>query len=90
MIKIKKGLDLPISGAPDMHVVDGPPVSRVALVGSDYQGMKPTLLVAEGDRVVLGQPVFNERRTPKSSIARRRLARLLPSIAASGGFSCPW
>ena len=65
MIKIKKGLDLPIGGAPDMHVADGPPVSRVALVGSDYQGMKPTLLVAEGDRVVLGQPVFNDKKNPE-------------------------
>ena len=65
MIKIKKGLDLPIGGAPDMHVEDGPPVSRVALVGNDYQGMKPTLLVAEGDRVVLGQPVFNDKKNPE-------------------------
>ena len=65
MIKIKKGLDLPIGGAPDMHVEDGPPVSRVALVGSDYQGMKPTLLVAEGERVVLGQPVFNDKKNPE-------------------------
>ena len=65
MIKIKKGLDLPIGGAPDMHVEDGPPVSRVALVGGDYQGMKPTLLVAEGDRVVLGQPVFNDKKNPE-------------------------
>jgi len=65
MIKIKKGLDLPIGGAPDMHLEDGPPVSRVALVGNDYQGMKPTLLVAEGDRVVLGQPVFNDKKNPE-------------------------
>src|SRR5210317_1543288 len=64
MIKIKKGLDLPIGGAPDMHVEDGPPVSRVALVGNDYQEMKPTLMVAEGDRVALGQPVFNDKKNP--------------------------
>ena len=64
MIKIKKGLDLPIGGAPDMQVEDGLPVSRVALVGSDYQGMKPSLLVAEGDRVALGQPVFNDKKNP--------------------------
>ena len=65
MIKIKKGLDLPIAGAPDMHIADGPPVSRVALVGSDYQDMKPTLLVAEGDPVALGQPVFNDKKYPE-------------------------
>ena len=64
MIKIKKGLDLPIGGAPDMHVEDGPPVSRVALVGGDYQDMKPTLLVEVGDRVALGQPVFSDKKNP--------------------------
>ena len=62
MIKIKKGLDLPIGGAPAMHIEDGPPISRVALVGSDYQDMKPTLLVEEGDRVALGQPVFSDKK----------------------------
>jgi len=62
MIKIKKGLDLPIGGAPDMHIEDGPTISRVALVGSDYQDMKPTLLVEEGDRVALGQPVFSDKK----------------------------
>ncbi len=65
MIKIKKGLDLPIGGAPDMHIEDGPTVSRVALVGRDYQDMKPTLLVEEGDRVALGQPVFSDKKNSK-------------------------
>jgi Na+-transporting NADH:ubiquinone oxidoreductase subunit A len=65
MIQIKKGLDLPISGIPDMRIVDGQPVSCVALVGSDYQDMKPTLLVAEGDSVALGQPVFKDKKNPE-------------------------
>jgi len=65
MIRIKKGLDLPIGGSPYMYVEDGPQVSRVALVGSDYQDMKPTLLVAEGDRVALGQPVFKDKKNPE-------------------------
>jgi len=64
MVKIKKGLDLPIGGAPDMQVEDGPPISRVALVGADYQDMKPTLLVEEGARVALGQPVFSDKKNP--------------------------
>ena len=64
MIEIKKGLDLPIDGAPVMRIEDGPPISRVALVGSDYIEMKPTLLVAEGDHVALGQPVFSDKKNP--------------------------
>ena len=65
MIQIKKGLDLPISGAPKMQVEDGPPVSHVALVGSNYQDMKPTLLVSEGEQVILGQPLFSDKKNPK-------------------------
>ncbi len=65
MILIKKGLDLPISGAPRMQVENGPPVRHVALLGSDYVDMKPTLLVAEGEEVILGQPLFSDKKNPK-------------------------
>ncbi len=64
MIQIKKGLDLPISGAPRMQIEAAAPVRHVALLGGDYQDMKPTLLVNEGDRVVLGQPLFSDKKTP--------------------------
>lgn len=62
MITIKKGLDLPISGVPRQEISTGQPVRTVALVGYDYHGMKPTMLVREGDRVKLGQPVFTDKK----------------------------
>ena len=65
MIEIKKGLDLPISGRPRMQVDEAAPVRHVALLGSDYQDMKPTMLVAEDDYVSLGQPLFADKRHPK-------------------------
>ncbi len=65
MIQIKKGLDLPISGAPKTLIEVGPPVSPVALGGGDYQDMKPTLLVSEGEQVILGQPLFSDKKNPK-------------------------
>jgi len=61
---ITKGLDLPICGAPEQKVSDGPVVRHVALLGDDYIGMKPTMVVAEGDRVKLGQVVFTDKKTP--------------------------
>tara|TARA_E500000305_G_C4001833_1_gene227824 strand:- start:11 stop:250 length:240 start_codon:yes stop_codon:yes gene_type:complete len=64
MIKIKKGLDVPISGQPVQEISPGPEVGRVALIGPDYVGMKPTMLVQEGDRVKLGQPLFEDKKTP--------------------------
>ena len=63
LIKVPRGLDLPIAGAPDQTRVDPKPASRVALLGDDYVGMKPTMLVAEGDRVKRGQPVFEDKKT---------------------------
>ncbi len=64
MIQIDKGLDLPLGGAPRMQIEDASGVSRVALLGGDYLGMKPTLLVAEGDQVRLGQPLFSDKKNP--------------------------
>ncbi len=57
--EIKRGLDIPIEGQPEQRIEDAPPVTRVALVGADYHARKrlPTMLVQEGDRVKLGQPV---------------------------------
>lgn len=55
---IKKGLDLPITGHPKQAIEKGRIVKEVALLGPDYIGMKPSMLVKEGDRVKLGQPIF--------------------------------
>lgn len=64
MIKIRKGLDLPISGAPEQTVYDGPVIKEVALLGPDFIGLKPTLVVKEGDRVKLGQLLFTDKKNP--------------------------
>lgn len=63
MTTIKKGLDLPLLGNPEQHIDIAKHVTRVALLGDDYVGMKPTMLVAPGDRVRLGQPVFEDKKT---------------------------
>lgn len=60
---LKHGLEIPISGAPENRVVDGPVVNQVALIGDDYIGMKPTMHVAEGDRVKRGQLLFEDKKT---------------------------
>src|SRR5690554_758401 len=63
MIKIKRGLDLPISGAPAQSIENAKPVSQVALIGFDYMGMKPTMEVQVGDRVKCGQLLFTDKKT---------------------------
>ncbi|WP_341705965.1 Na(+)-translocating NADH-quinone reductase subunit A [Halopseudomonas sp.] len=64
MIKIKRGLDLPITGSPEQRIEDARAVRSVAVVGFDYHGMKPTMEVREGDRVKLGQVLFSDKKTP--------------------------
>ena len=63
MIKIKRGMEIPIQGAPQQVIEDAPAARAVALVGFDYVGMKPTMAVAEGDRVKLGQLLFTDKKT---------------------------
>ncbi|MDC8832255.1 Na(+)-translocating NADH-quinone reductase subunit A [Alteromonas gilva] len=64
MIKIKKGLDLPISGAPTQQIQDGLSVSRAAILGEEYVGMRPTMHVQVGDRVKKGQLIFEDKKNP--------------------------
>lgn len=63
MIKINRGLNLPISGAPRQSISDGPKPRSAAVIGFDYVGMKPTMEVQVGDRVKTGQVIFTDKKT---------------------------
>ena len=64
MIRIKKGLNIPINGSPTEEIVDSTRSRSVAILGNDYVGMKPTMLVEEGERVKLGQALFEDKKNP--------------------------
>ncbi len=63
MQRITKGLDLPIAGAPEQQILSGPKISRIGLMGVDYIGMKPSMLVQQGDRVKAGQALFSDKKS---------------------------
>ncbi len=65
MKKIKRGLNLPISGEPEQVVGDGNSPHTVAVVGECYVGMKPTMAVKTGDKVKLGQLLFTDKKKPR-------------------------
>ncbi len=99
MIRIKKGLSLPIAGDPEQIIDPGRPPRSVALLGGDYPGMRPTMLVREGDQVNEGQPVFTDKKNPGvqfvapasgviSSI-NRGAKRLLQSVVIEVGEGTP-
>jgi len=62
MFRIRRGLDLPIAGEPAQRMDDVKQIGKVALLGADYPGLKPTLLVAEGERVKRGQTLFTDKK----------------------------
>ncbi|WP_154062808.1 Na(+)-translocating NADH-quinone reductase subunit A [Klebsiella grimontii] len=64
MIKITKGLNLPIAGMPSQQISSKPAVKRVALLGEEYIGMRPSMAVREGDRVQKGQLLFEDKKNP--------------------------
>ena len=62
--KVTRGLDVPITGAPEQVVTEAAQVRSVALIGNDYIDLRPAFLVADGDAVKLGQPLFEDKNNP--------------------------
>ena len=77
MIKTRRGLDLPISGSPKQTIEEGPAISRVALVGYDYPGLKPTMEASEGDKVRAGQVVCTDKKNPSIKYTAPASGRIL-------------
>jgi len=64
MITIKKGLDVPVKGAPQQVIHDGPSIKTVATLGEEFVGMRPTMFVKVDDRVKKGQVIFSDKKNP--------------------------
>ena len=64
-IKITKGHDLKISGIPDKNIAYPSQYSTVAILPNDFRGVKPKLLVKEGDKVNIGSPLFFNKINPE-------------------------
>lgn len=56
--KIKKGFDLPLVGRAEQVLADAPEPTEVGLETVEFVGIKPKVLVKEGDQVRTGQPIF--------------------------------
>jgi Na+-transporting NADH:ubiquinone oxidoreductase subunit A len=62
--RTRRGLDLPIAGDPERRIDTARAVARVALLGADYLGLRATVRVQPGQRVLRGEPLFEDRRNP--------------------------
>ena len=63
-IKIKKGHDIKISGLPEANIALAPAAAVLALLPSDFKGVKPKLMVKIGDNVKIGSPIFFDKLNP--------------------------
>ncbi len=62
--KLKKGYDIPLAGAAEktLKIVAAP--ERAALLPQEFRGIKPRLVVKEGDLVKIGTPLFTDKVNP--------------------------
>ena len=67
-VKIKKGLDIPLGGTPERHIVDARNIDRYAVKPPDVVGFTPRLLVAEGDTVTAGQPLVENKNDDRQTL----------------------
>nr|WP_252727227.1 Na(+)-translocating NADH-quinone reductase subunit A [Paracoccus sp. C2R09] len=65
---MRKGLDVPVQGAPEGGIENAQPVRTVAVLGQDYLGLKPRLAVQEGDTIAAGAPILAHKDTPRVQV----------------------
>ncbi len=64
-VRIKRGLNLRLKGKAEKQIHNIASSSVYALQPSDFPGLTPKMLVAEGDEVLAGQPVFCDKLDPR-------------------------
>ena len=60
-INIRKGLDIPISGAAELRLTDARSLTTYAVKPTDFVGLTPRLLVEEGQAVLKGDALFVDK-----------------------------
>ena len=68
-IRTRKGLCIPIKGNPEQEIHPSPAITQAGVSALDYPGMKPRLMVKEGDRVKRGDPLLVDKAQPQIRIA---------------------
>ena len=67
-MKLARGLNIPISGTPEQKIHEPRnEVKTVAIIGRDFKGLKPTMRVTEGDKVRIGEVLFEDKKNGDGS-----------------------
>ena len=65
LIKLRKGLDVNLKGKAALETVSVKCPGEYALVPDDFTGMKPKVVVNEGDTVLVGDALFVDKKHPE-------------------------
>ena len=65
IFNLKKGLNIPVLGIPEQIIQGEKKPKSVAVLGPDYIGLKPKMLVNVGDKVKRGSPLFCHKDYPE-------------------------
>ena len=76
MIKIKRGLDLPIKGKPEQVIRESKTSQVIAVLGRDYPGIRPTMAVEVSDTVAKGQLLFSDKNIPAIKVTSPGAGRI--------------
>ena len=64
-INIKKGHNIGIAGVPSTEVIQGFSAKTVSIQPTEFRGVKPKILVKEGDIVKVGSALFHDKKNPE-------------------------
>ncbi|MCR4994078.1 MAG: Na(+)-translocating NADH-quinone reductase subunit A [Bacteroidales bacterium] len=65
VIKLRKGLDVNLKGKASLEIMQTKVEGQYALVPDDFYGMKPKVVVKEGDAVKVGDALFVDKNHPE-------------------------
>ena len=96
MLKIKRGLDICVEGEARKNIAEAAFKARYAVKPTDFVGLVPRVLVAEGDAVACGQPLVGDKADPRvvltspvsgtvEAVVRGQKRALLAVVVAADG-----
>lgn len=65
LVKIKRGLDIPLVGEAEKTIQEAPKAEMYAIIPDDFHGVVPKILVKSGDAVKAGTPLMCDKNRPK-------------------------
>ena len=65
LVKIKRGLDIPLVGEAEKTIQEAPKAEMYAIIPDDFHGVVPKILVKSGDAVKAGTPLMCDKNRPE-------------------------